>query len=532
MSEHPFDQSFLPIMDEAFARHDEKVYLQFGSESYSYRQVDELSAQCAQRLREAGFEEGSKGAVYSLNSALSFIAALGLLRAGGVWIPVNPRNAPKDNVDILTKFGCEALFFQQAFAEPARQTSDNLGGLAVEVAFDPAATPDPTREPDPLFLDWIEGAPTLPPPTRRQGRDTLTIPMTGGTTGLPKGVMLSHRNLSAINHAMTERYGDRKPVILCAAPMTHVGGRIALTSMTAGARCVILDKVDPQVILEVIEKERITDFFLPPTAIYTLIEQPNLHEFDLSSLVTLSYGSAPMPVERIKRAIERIGPVLRGGYGQTECPMFISTLPTEEHFLGGDPDRGFAPDEVLGSVGHATAISEIAIMSDDGELLGPHESGEVVVRGPMVSEGYYEAPEETAKVRRGGWHLTGDIGFLDENGYLTLVDRKKDMIITGGFNVYSAEVEKVLMELPGVALAAVFGIPDETWGEAVHAVVVRDPQSSASAEALLADAKERLGGVKTPKKIDFADELPRTAALKIDKKALRAPYWEGRARQV
>ena len=395
---HPFDESFLPLLDEAFAKHAEKECLRFGDQVFTYEEVGALSAQCTHRLANEGFEPGDKGAVYSLNSAVSFIAALGLLRAGGVWIPVNPRNAAADNVEILVRFGCDALFSQSAFSEPIAETVSRLEAVKANVSLDGEG-----------LSEWLGEQPTTAPQVERQGTDTLTIPMTGGTTGLPKGVMLSHRNLRAINHAMTTRYGEREAVILCAAPMTHVGGRITLTSLSAGARFVILEKVDPQIILKVIEQERITDFFLPPTAIYSLLDQPNLGDFDLSSLRTLSYGSAPMAVERIKDGIEKLGPILRGGYGQTECPMFISTLSQEEHFqdqqLGGE----IVGDEILRTVGRSTLISEIAIMNDDGELLPPGERGEVVVRGPMVSEGYYEAPEETARIRRNGWHLTGDM---------------------------------------------------------------------------------------------------------------------------
>ena len=523
-----FDRSFLPSIDRACRDFRDDVCAVFGSEKYTYGEVDELSARIANALAARGFEPGMKGAVYSLNSAVAFIAAVGLLRAGGTWIPVNPRNSPRDNVEILVQFGCEAIFFQEAFREPIAEAVEGLGDLLAAVSLDSAGSAAVR------LADFIVGASTEAPPVERKGSDTLTIPMTGGTTGLPKGVMLSHRNLCAIEYAIGHGYGDRRPVILCAAPMTHVGGRIALTSMSSGARFVILEKVDLQVVLHTIERERITDFFLPPTAIYSLLDQPNLGDFDLSSLVGLSYGSAPMSLDRLKQAIRLLGPIMRGGFGQTECPMFIARLTAEEHFEGGDPSSGkLAPDRILRSVGRSTVISEVAIMDDDGHLLGPGELGEIVVKGPNVSEGYYGDPAETAKIRRNGWHLTSDIGFLDENRYLTIVDRKKDMIITGGFNVYSSEVEQALLAMPEVALAAVVGIPSDRWGEAVHAVVVTAPGAGTPSEAdIIAAAKERLGGVKAPKSVTFADDLPRTPVGKIDKKKLREPYWAGHSRRV
>lgn len=532
-----FDRSFLPIIDRAFQDFRDDVCILFEDETYTYGEVDEFSARVASGLARRGFGPGMKGAVWSLNSAVAFIAAIGLLRAGGVWIPVNPRNSARDNVEILVRFGCEAIFFQETFREPVAEAAEGLGALRAVVSLgggdrSSAQSSASVEATEPLD-DFIAGASATPPAVEMKGSDTLTIPMTGGTTGLPKGVMLSHRNLRAIEYAMRHGYAGRRPVSLCAAPMTHVGGRAALTSLSSGARFVILEKVDLQVVLQMIEQKRITDFFLPPTAIYSLLDQPNLGDFDLSSLVGLSYGSAPMSLARLKQALRVFGPIMRGGFGQTECPMFISRLTPEEHFEKGDPASGrLAPDRILRSVGKSTVISEVAIMDDDGGLLGPGEAGEIVVKGPNVSEGYYRDPEETAKIRRNGWHLTGDIGVLDEAGYLTIVDRKKDMIITGGFNVYSTEVEQALLAMPEIALASVIGIPSDRWGEAVHAVVVAVPGGDVTEAEVMAAARERLGGVKAPKSVEFVADLPRTPVGKIDKKSLRAPYWAGRGRRV
>ena len=527
-----FDYSYLPVIDQACSEFRDDVCAVFGSETYTYGEVDELSARIANALAARGFGRGMRGAIYSLNSALTLIGAIGLLRAGGTWIPVNPRNSVRDNVEVLVRFGCEAIFFQEAFRGPVEEAGKGLGKLRAAVSLGGGSVASGPSFAESLD-DFIAGAPAEPPAVEMKGSDILTIPMTGGTTGLPKGVMLSHRNLRAIEYAMRASYASRRPVILCAAPMTHVGGRIALTSMTSGARFVILEKVDLQVIPRTIEQEGITDFFLPPTAIYSLLDQPNLADFDLSSLVTLSYGSAPMSLARLKQALRRFGPIMRGGFGQTECPMFISRLLQEDHYEGRDPSSGkLAPDRILRSVGRSTVISEVAIMDDNGKLLGPDELGEIVVKGPNVAEGYYGDLEETAKIRKNGWHLTGDIGFLDENGYLTIVDRKKDMIITGGFNVYSTEVEQALLAMPEIALAAVIGVPSEHWGEEVKALVVAAPGAEISEAEVIAAAKERLGGVKAPKSVEFARDLPRTPVGKIDKKSLREPFWAGRARRV
>ncbi len=517
-----FNRSLLPTLTEAFDRFAADECVCFKEERFTYREVGDLSARIANRLIGQGFRPGMKGAVYSLNSAWTFIATLGIVRAGGTWIPINPRNSEQDNVAILEKFGSDVVFFQAAFGRP-------VGEFVTDETLVVCLDGTPHNYPD--VRAWIEKAPDSAPVVDVEPTDLVTIPLTGGTTGLPKGVMLSHRNFCALEYGTRSMNEGRRPVVLCAAPMTHVGGRIAICGLSSGSRFVILEAVDPQVVLNTVQAEGITDFFLPPTGIYALLDQPNLEEFDLSSLVSVSYGSAPMSTARLKEALTRIGPVMRGGFGQTECPMFIARLQPEEHFVGNDV-RGEVAEGRLRSVGRATVISELGIVDEAGRELPSGERGEIAVKGPMVSEGYYRDPEETAKIRVNGWHLTGDIGYLDEEGYLYVVDRKKDMIITGGFNVYSSEVEHALMTIPGVQLAVVFGVPDEKWGEAVAAQVILAPGASLTELELMAAAREAIGGVKAPKRIEFVDDFPRTPVGKIDKKVLREAAWSASGRQI
>ena len=414
-----FERSFTEVLEAAFASHGDKPCLGFQDEKYSYREVDQLSSQIANQLIADGFEKGMHGAVYSSNSAIAFIAALGIIRAGGVWIPVNARNSQADNIQILVTLGCDVLLFQDQFAEPAAEVKAKGQCKVASVSLDSQ------------LMNWVSEAATVAPVVELAGTDLLTIPQTGGTTGLPKGVMISHRNFCGIGHLMTEVIFQPEEVMMCVAPMTHVGGRLVLTTMALGLRYVILDKADPQTILSTIQNEKVTNLFLPPTVIYSLLEQPNLDTFDLSSLRVLGYGSAPMAPEKIREAIERIGPVMQGGFGQTECPMSISFLSADEHFIDGE-----IAENRLRSVGRPSIISDVAILDNDANPLPQGEKGEIGVKGAAVSEGYYQAPEETAKIRANGWHLTGDIGYIDEEGFLYIVDRKKDMIITGGFNVY------------------------------------------------------------------------------------------------
>jgi acyl-CoA synthetase (AMP-forming)/AMP-acid ligase II len=513
-----FEKSLIDIIDDAFERFSDRVCLQFRDESYTYAQVQEQSKRVAGALSASGFEKGMHAAIYSLNSAKAFILTLGIIRAGGVWIPVNPRNSQVDNVSVLGKMGCQAFFYQDSYAVTLPLVDEAVGGLALSVCIDDVAGNGGVD-------GWLECAPTAPVRVNHEATDIITIPMTGGTTGLPKGAMLSDRNFRALSYAICrDIYNgeDHKPVVLCAAPMTHVGGRIAVTSIAAGCRYVIKDVIDPQDILQTIQDEKVTDMFLPPTAIYGLLAQPNVREFDYSSLRQLGYGSAPISISQLKKAIEVFGPVMGGGFGQTECPMKVTEFPPQDHFIDGK----IAPESRLRSVGRATVISEVAILDDDGIPLAAGERGEIGVKGGNVFEGYYNAPEETAKARKNGWHLTGDIGYMDDDGFLFIVDRKKDMIITGGFNVYSAEVEQSMGLLEGIACVAVIGVPSEKWGEEVKAIVQLVPGVEFTDEELMAVCKEKMGGVKAPKSIEFVSELPKTPLGKIDKKMIRKQYWK------
>ncbi len=514
--------SVIQRIDQACDQWPEHVCFIADGHETSYREVQERSIQIANQLLAAGFERGMRGAIFSPNDPRAFIAALGVIRAGGIWLPINPRNSITDNCALLERFGCDFLIYHSAFAghlDAIKASSPKRLGV---VCLDRGDADDPGLD------AWLDGVSTVDPAVPVEPTDIVTTPMTGGTTGLPKAVAISNRNLVAIMGWLEEAGGDYVPVNLAAAPMTHVGGRIVLTVMVRGGTSVILPEINPHAILEAIQQYGITDVFLPPTAIYTLLDQPDVRDYDFSTLRRVSYGSAPMSIDKLKQALDTFGPVMSGGFGQTEAPMSISWLRQEDHFIDGK----LAPDERLRSVGRATPVSTLGIMDDDGKLLEPGETGEIVVKGPFVSEGYFEDPEATAEVRRDGWHLTGDIGYLDEDGFLYIVDRKKDMIITGGFNVYSTEVERVVSSIPGVKNNVVIGVPDEKWGEAVKAVVELDDGASVTPEQIMDLCKDQLGSVKAPKTVDFVDELPKNPNGKTLKKDVRNRYWEDAGRRI
>mgnify|MGYP000187125269 FL=1 len=519
-----FEKPLIDILDDACNHYADRICLQFKDETYTYAQVQALSIEVAQVLHGSGFKPGMHSAIYSLNSAKAFITTLGIIRAGGVWIPINPRNSKADNVKVLGNLGCQAFFYQDEFSSVLPSIKETLGGLAISICLDEVNGQGG-------FDAWLKGAEKTPFNVARHPADTITIPMTGGTTGLPKGVMLSDRNFQALCFAICtdlDRGEEQVPVYLSAAPMTHVGGRIVITSMRVGTRFVIKETIDLQDILKTIQDEKITDIFLPPTAIYGLLAQPNVTEFDYSSLKMLGYGSAPMSISQLKKAIEVFGPVLAGGFGQTECPMKITALTAADHFIDGK----LAPDSRLRSVGRATLISEVAILDEQAQPMANGERGEIAVKGGNVSEGYFNDPIATQSMRKNGWHLTGDIGYMNEDGFVFIVDRKKDMIITGGFNVYSAEVEQGLSTIDGVAGVVVIGVPSDKWGEEVKAIIQLAPGTQLSAAEIMQVSKEKMGSVKAPKSVEFVDEFLKTPLGKIDKKMIRKEYWKEAERVI
>jgi acyl-CoA synthetase (AMP-forming)/AMP-acid ligase II len=266
--------------------------------------------------------------------------------------------------------------------------------------------------------------------------------------------------------------------------------------------------------------------FLPPTAVYMLLAEPTVRTADLSSLEYISYAGAPMSLDRLKEAIAVLGPVMNASFGQTEAPMCVTAMPPHEHL---DTNGELAHP---GSCGRPNLLSIVEIMDDEGNILPPGERGEIVVRGPLVMQGYYKNPEATAEVSTFGWHHTGDIGVRDADGWFYVVDRKKDMIISGGFNVYPAEVEQALMADPQVQDCAVIGVPDEKWGEAVVAVVEPRAGQTIDVEALLAATRERLGPVKAPKSIEVIAQLPRSNAGKVQRSELRKARWAAAGRTI
>jgi acyl-CoA synthetase (AMP-forming)/AMP-acid ligase II len=311
---------------------------------------------------------------------------------------------------------------------------------------------------------------------------------------------------------------EGRPVYLALAPLTHAAGVLCFPILALGGEVVIMPAPDLGDFLGLIERHRVTHTFLPPTLIYMLLSHEALPRTDLSSLQCFWYGAAPMSAARLEEALTRIGPVMAQLFGQSEAPMMIATMAPADHFHAD----GSLAVERFTSAGRPSPLTQVAIMADDGRLVERGERGEIVVRGSLVMAGYYQNPEATAAASQYGWHHTGDIGFLDEFNYLYIVDRAKDMIITGGFNVYSAEVEQALMAYPAVRDCAVVGMPDEKWGERVTAVLQLHPGLTVTESEVRNFVKSRLGGVKAPKQVVVWDDLPRSKVGKVLKNEVKA----------
>ena len=483
-----------------------------GEANLSYAEVQQLTYRVARALQTAGIKPGEKVAVLSGNHPVAFACVFGLSRAGAVWCPINPRNEAAENRYVLDAFDCRALIFHSAYEALVERMIPDLPKLATLVCLDNRTSFAPSLE---EWLggqreDFIEVAPI---------DNIVMIAGTGGTTGQPKGVMLSGRNLEAMSALTLMSYPfEGRPTYLALAPLTHAAGVLCLPIMTLGGRIVIMTKADIGEFLRLIETRRVTHTFLPPTLIYMLLEHPALPGTDRSSLQCFWYGAAPMSAARLEDSLVKIGPVMGQLFGQTEAPMMISTMAPRDRFnADGSVARGR-----LSSAGRPTPLVQLAIMGDDGQLLPRGDRGEIVIRGSLAMAGYYKNPDATAEISQFGWRHTGDIGYLDDDNYLFIVDRAKDMIITGGFNVYSIEVENALRQHPDIMDAAVFGLPDDKWGERVCAAVQLHVGRQADPIEIVAFVKAKIGSVKAPKQVDVWPDLPRSKIGKVLKREIRA----------
>ncbi len=508
--------TFVDMVSRSLQRDPDRVAFTTPSGDISYDQLRRLIARIAGAMQVAGVKSGDGVAMLAPNRPEAFAVLMAAQSLGARYTPLHSMGSLADHVTVCADAEIAVLVADESLH------GEHTAAIVAEL--------DPS--PQLLLIGGGSGADVLAAPetdgiipTLARESDIGLLGYTGGTTGRPKGVMLSHRCL--VTHLYLTVAHWQLPTelrFLGSTPLTHALAGIVPTVFHQGGSVVLTKGFDPAGFCEIVRRHRITATFLVPSMIYVLLDYIAEHPVDLSSLQTILYGAAPMSPDRLAEALDVFGPVFVQFYGQSEAPNTVATLSKEDHDLRR-PER-------LASCGKPHPTLDVAILDDDDQRCAVGERGEVCVRGPLVMDGYWRQPEVTAETLRNGWLHTGDVGYLDADNFLYLTDRKKDMVITGGFNIYPREVEDVLVTHSEVGAAAVIGVPDPKWGEAVAAFVVRTPGASVTAQELIALVRERKGPVHAPKRLDFLDALPLTALGKIDKKQLRAAFWADRDREV
>ncbi|WP_101760112.1 AMP-binding protein [Oceanicoccus sp. KOV_DT_Chl] len=498
------------------------AFVEPGSD-FTYREAAEQSHFIASTIRGKGYGKGSKIGILAPNCNLAFLALLGLFRSEAIWLPINPRNASDANNELVSNFGGELLFYHSAYKNEAIAMKQSVPAIRELVCLDSG-----TEEGESL-AQWINDFREPFEMDEENPDDIMALFPTGGTTGKPKGVMITHKNVETFfaNYWSAFDYKDNSRHLVV-APMTHSAGLLGCAHFARGGSNVMMAKADPKAIVDAIEDYGITHFFIPPTVLYMMLALPDIREGDYSTLKHIFIGAAPTSLEKLKEAIDVFGPVMSEAFGQTEAPASI-TVKAPWDYMNAD---GSINEARLQSIGRPAAFNKVAMLDDDGNEVKRGERGEICVKGDLVVPGYYQNPQATAEIRQFGWHHTGDIGVMDEDGFVTIVDRKKDMIISGGFNVFPNEIEQVITRIPEIQDCAVIGVPDEKWGEAIKAIVQLKPGMHISETEIIAFVKEKLGGVQTPKSVDVIDDLPRSPVGKVLKTELRKQYWSGQARAV
>jgi long-chain acyl-CoA synthetase len=476
--------------------------------TFSYADLDERSSRVARGLLAAGLGEGSRVGYVGKNSPEFFDVLFGAAKIGAVIAPVNWRLTPPEIAAVLTDAQAAVTVADAEFAA-------GLPGRVLVVGAE--------------YERWLAGHPADDPGFVGEADDTVLQLYTSGTTGIAKGVQLSN-----FNFAMCERLAgpwrlDVTSVNLVPMPLFHIGGSgWTLAGLFAGCRNILVRDIDPVALVDLIERERVTNSFIVPAVLQFLCAVPGAAARDYSALRAITYGASPITSDALKRSLETFRAPLFQLYGMTETCGAITQLEPEDH----DPYGPRA--HLMRSAGRPYTWVEVRIADPVSSAeLPPREVGEVWIRSPQNTKGYWNRPAETERLLAGdGWLRTGDAGFLDEEGYLFLTDRIKDMIVSGGENIYPVQIEEVLAAHPDIADVAVIGVPDEKWGETVKAVVVPRPGSSLTPEGVLEYARERLAGFMRPRSVDFAEALPRNPSGKILKKELRAPYWSATGRNI
>jgi long-chain acyl-CoA synthetase len=499
----------------------DRVALYFEGQSVSYGELDRRANRVAQGLIAAGIKPQARIAILAKNDLAFFELWFGATKAGAVLVPVNFRLAPPEIAYVVNDAKAELLFVGHDFYPVIEKVRGDLVGVRRVVALH-------GEHPEwPGYAAWVGAQEARDPALPLAAGDVAIQMYTSGTTGQPKGAQLSHANLLALMPSAIARVGrwHERDVSLVCMPLFHIGGSgWALLALYRGVPNLVTRDFEPAAILRLIAEYRVTKVLFVPAMLLFLLQAPQCVDSDFSSLELIVYGASPAPLDLLRNALRTFRCALGQLYGLTESTGGITYLAAEDH--------GEHAIERMRSCGTPLDGVEIKVVDVGGQELPPGQVGEVICRTPQVMLGYWNLPEATARVIRDGWLHTGDAGYRDKDGYLYIYDRIKDMIISGGENIYPAEVESALFGHPAVADVAVIGVPDEEWGEAVKAIVVRKLGASLGADELIGFARERIAAYKVPRSVDFLAALPRNPSGKILKRELRKPYWASRARQI
>ncbi|WKN50392.1 fatty-acid--CoA ligase FadD8 [Nocardioides sp. Arc9.136] len=516
------------LMVAALRKHRTKPVMHLGDVTLTGGEVAERISQYVQAFEALGAGRGTAGALLALNRPeVLFILGAGQTQ-GYRRTSLHPLGSLEDHAYVINDAEITTLVIDPnpMFVERALGLLERCPGLDTVLTIGPVPEPLASVGAD-LTAKAAEFEPQPLEAALLPHDHVVSITYTGGTTGKPKGVIGTSRQMNTMTQVqMSEWEWPESPRFLMCTPLSHAGAAFFVPTVLKGGCLYVLAKFDPAEVLRTIEEQRITATMLVPSMLYALMDHPDSRTRDLSSLETVYYGASAINPVRLREAIDRFGPIFAQYYGQSEAPMVISYLGKQDHVS--------ADDRRLASCGRPSAFLRTALLGEDGRPVPTGEPGEICVAGPLLAGGYWKLPEATAETFRDGWMHTGDVAREDEDGFWYIVDRTKDMIVTGGFNVFPREVEDVVAEHPAVAQVGVIGTPHEKFGEAVTAIVVlredaaRDEESVARMTAEIQEmVKERKGSVQSPKQVVVADALPLTALGKPDKKALRAQYWTG-----
>jgi len=523
-----FGKTMRELYDYCCLHYSNRPAIRFQGQTYTYSDFRDRGMRLANSLRKLGLKKGDRVATMLPNCPEVLFGDLACAQAGFARVPIAAYLQKEDMIYMLRQTEARGFLCHEVFRSQLDAVKNELPDLEHVVCC--ASEADAVQAGEHHLQALIEAGEKKEIPYAVTEDDLYLLPFTGGTTGQPKGAVHTNRNLvGAVGIELMDLGVEQEEVFLAITPLTHAAMLLVYPIFMKGGCCVPMQGFDPLKFLKTVEAEKVTSTYLVATMIYVLLDHPELAKHDTSSLRNVFYGAMPIASERLKQAIRHFGQVFVQTYGQTESPLLVAVLSKAEHVIEGDPKEVAR----LASAGRPCVGVKVRIVDLEGNDVPAGEKGEILVWSPTNMLEYLKRPDLTAEtLTPDGWVHSGDIARHDEQGYLYIEDRKKDMIISGGFNIFPKEIEDVLCQHPAVAIASVIGVPDDKWGEAVKAVVVKREGVDVTEEELIRFCKEAKGSVMAPKSVEFVESLPLTPLGKANKKAIREKYWKGRSRQV